>query len=196
MKLTKILVVAVLAMLGMAAEAQEQIEVQKFEGEFRVGMNYPLHDIYLGGKKTIGFGIGAELRYNLPRTGFDFGFTVEYSSNRFKDIPIYAVGVTESGEKVTTQGTMQANTGMGSLLLLSDYNFRQGHKINPYVGMGFGLSIRGENEGGPVGVGFKVRGGVEFIHLLRLGLEVNITQIYHNNVMLTLGIAIGGRPKK
>lgn len=85
----------------------------------------------------------------------------------------------------------------------ADYNFRQGGKVNPFVGMGVGLGLHNAVEDvtddpndRTATVMIAPRVGVELWRHLRLTLTANLSCKYYNNLSLTIGYVIGGGKKK
>lgn len=160
-------------------------KVQKFEGEFRAGFTAPLGGFH-SANSLMGATVGWELRYNFTESAWDCGLMVDASTARWEFEP-------QSGMAQINRTPALAVTG--------GYNFRQGKKVNPFVGMAVGVAFCDvtdfEYESWP-GTAFYIapRVGVEFFHHLRLTSQFNISKKGYHNVGVTLGLVIGGRPKK
>lgn len=179
----RLFIFIVILLIGPAIYAQAE-RVTRLEGEFYVGATCPLSDFHSGTKK-VGSALGAELRYNFNDSPFDIGFTC------FLTTSVY--GFEDDDVQVNRPGVVA---------FLSDYNFKQGGKVNPYVGLGVGISsndvlndkIFDDEES--CSLAFVPRIGVEFIHRLRLTLSSNITKKGYHNLSLTVGFVIGGSKKE
>ncbi|MCF0198972.1 MAG: hypothetical protein HUK02_06570 [Bacteroidaceae bacterium] len=96
-----------------------------------------------------------------------------------------------------------------------DWNFKQGHKFNPFAGLGVGLAhhhikdaklkdelkeyvhdVKYFKNDGVNSVIFSPRLGVELFRHCRLTATVRISKKYFNSLQLTAGATFGGRPKK
>lgn len=88
-----------------------------------------------------------------------------------------------------------------ALALTGDYNFLQGKKVNPFIGTAIGVAFNdvvGDKCFPTKGTSmlFSPRVGVEFFHHFRLATQFNLSRKGYNNLSVTLGFVIGGRPKK
>mgnify|MGYP000722976097 CR=1 FL=1 len=73
----------------ISAIAEMPVEVQRVEGELRVGLTAPLGGFH-GGSATVGPAFGAEIRYNIPKSSWDMGFQINataYSGDIHPGIP-------------------------------------------------------------------------------------------------------------
>lgn len=164
-------------------------EVQNFEGEAYFGFTHPLSGFH-NGDKLFGPELGLELRYNIPHTNWDCGVLLDASTAvyEFEEVAFKSDCVME-----------QSNRSV-NFVLVGDYNFRQGAKVNPYVGAGIGLSSYEAIEdvvykrSGNSFV-FRPRAGVELFRHLRVGLDLNLNRKGFHNLGITIGGVIGGRPK-
>lgn len=178
------LLLASVAMMPSVALAQSQ-KVQRFEGELRVGFTGPLGG-YHSANSLMGSTLGLEMRYNFEDSPWDCGLMVDISTARWEFEP---------------QSDMAQVNRSPAVALTGDYNFRQGKKVNPFVGAGVGVAFCDvlDFEYCPSpgnSFYFAPRVGVELFHHLRLASQFNITQRGFHNVAVTLGLVIGGRPKK
>ncbi len=173
-----------LAAVPHLALAQSQ-RVQKFEGELRAGFTGPLGG-FRSANSLMGATLGWELRYNFTESPWDCGLMVDVSSARWEFEP--------------QSGTAQINR-TPAMALTGGYNFRQGKKVNPFVGAGIGVAfcdvLDFEYDAWPgTSLYFAPRVGVELFHHLRLTSQLNISKKGYHNLAVTLGLVIGGRPKK
>lgn len=174
---------------GFLGKAQD---VQRVEGELYIGMTVPASKFHDGSLK-LGPELGLEVRYNIPESKFDCGIMVDVSTAIYK--------LKLSAPDSDYSSVFEQSNRSVSYILNGDYNFGQGKKINPYAGLGIGLSI---NE--PVtdvlydyrGVNFAVRPriGVELFRHLRVGLHCIINRRGYNAAAISVGAVIGGRPKR
>ena len=163
-----------------------EVEVQRVEGELRVGLTAPLGGFH-GGSATVGPAFGVEIRYNIPKSSWDMGFQINATT---------AVRKFHSSNYTYEQSNRSVN-----YLLSGGYNFGQGKKVNPFVGAGFGLNFYDAiddvvYDGSGKCFTFAPRVGVELFHHLRFTLTSNITRTGYSNIEFTIGGVIGGRPKK
>ncbi len=166
--------------------------MQRFEGEVYIGMTLPASNFHDGSLK-LGPELGLELRYNIPESKFDCGIMVDVTTAIYKLTPL--------GESGDYRSVFEQSNRSVSYILNGDYNFGQGKKVNPYAGLGIGLSI---NE--PVtdvlydykGVNFAVRPrvGVELFRHLRVELHCLVNHRGYSAAGISIGAVIGGRPKK
>lgn len=153
----------------------EPLPVQRIEGEIRAGMGLPFDNKYYGNKSYGALNVGLELRYNFKNTGWDCGVIAQIVNNGYES--------EEPGPSISHS--------YWGLSFCGNFNFRQGHRINPFAGLALGTALT--DDGSLVLVSPRV--GVEFLHHIRISAELNISRRYYNNACLTLGIVFGGRPK-
>lgn len=103
--------------------------VQKMEVEARAGLTTPLGD-YHTGKPQISASLGLEGRYNFKGTPWDCGIMLDLSTARRGYEHLYNDGYDR----------WQSNRTL-ALALTGDYNFRQGTKINPFIGTAIGVAF-------------------------------------------------------
>lgn len=188
--------------LGVQAQWFNNNPVQKFEGEIRYGLNWPLKSKKPEFGKTDGWDFSAELRYNFKQKPFDVGlefsvYEMAYNAKVPQTDPAYIPGYSKD---------------VIGIQAISEYNFKRGTRFNPFAGLGVGVGFMGDNgchtyidENGTsrlVGVDqsynqamFSIRAGVELIHHIRLTLQSNITGHGYSNFSVSIGGVIGGRPK-
>lgn len=163
--------------------------VQKMEVEARAGLTTPLGD-YHTGKPQISASLGLEGRYNFKGTPWDCGIMLDLSTARRGYEHLYNDGYDR----------WQSNRTL-ALALTGDYNFRQGTKINPFIGTAIGVAFNdvvGDKYFPSKGTSmlFSPRVGVELFYHLRISAQFNICRKGYNNFSLALGLTLGGRPKK
>lgn len=175
---------------SVAAYSQENIKVvQKIEVEARAGLTVPLGD-YHTGKSQIGASLALEGRYNFKGTKWDCGLMLDLSTARRGYEHLYNDGYDR----------WQSNRTL-AIALTGDYNFRQGTKINPFIGTAIGVAFNdvvGDKYFPSKGTSmlFSPRVGVEFLYHIRVAAQFNICRKGYNNFCLSLGLTLGGRPKK
>lgn len=163
--------------------------VRPIEFEMHVGATCPLGGMHDTDKKT-GPALGVELRYNFKDSPFDVGLALDITTARYGWRP---------DEYDRSQSNRTAFLGT-----TVDYNFHQGGKVNPFVGMGIGVGlhdalvdvIEETNDGTATFPTVSPRVGVELWRHLRLTLAANLSCKYYNNLSLTVGYVIGGGKKK
>lgn len=202
---TKYILTAVVAVLCTVAAAASPPEAQRWEGGIKVGLgstfcriekhktvgaNVP-GDYFFGvpsytfgstsfyeNSPIFGFGqVGAEVRYNFPHTGWDAGVEGLLTKRSYRQTKGSEYG------KVFLYGGWYVGA-------VSNYNFRQGSKINPYAGVGIGIETDGKHAMAAPRV------GVELFYHLRVEVGAYLGHRDYNMVMVSLGGVIGGRPRK
>lgn len=184
---------------GFKWSAQTQ-PVQNFEGELSFGFTRPLSG-FNDGKRVWGPSYSMELRYNLHDLPLDIGFNINssmacYEFNVFND-DYYYDGTTDIHKLEQDNMTM-------SIAVVTDWNFRQGRRTNPFVGLGIGTAATDVSYDSPFGDSrtskwspvFMPRVGVELFCHLRFTLSANITRSGYHTLQFSIGGVIGGRPKK
>lgn len=88
-----------------------------------------------------------------------------------------------------------------AIAAVGDYNFKQGTKINPFVGTAIGVAFNdvvGDEYFPSKGTSmlFAPRIGVELLYHFRISAQFNICKKGYNNVSVNIGFVLGGRPKK
>lgn len=169
----------------------ESIRVQLMEGEFRGGVTIPVEP-YKHGRLSLSYAFAFEWRLNFRGSPWDCGLMagVTTASRHYES---------HLNGGILTQHFQNNRTWI--LAATGDYNFGQGKRINPFVGtaMGFGYNKTKNrwiypSEGSTFV--FIPRGGVEIARFLRIMGEFNLSRRAYNNFSLTLGLVVGGRPKK
>ncbi len=190
-KIKRLITSIILCFMAIAAMAQgaESPSVQMLEGEIRAGLTTPLGG-YHTGKAQVSGTLGLEGRYNFKGTPWDCGLMLDLSTARRGYEHLYNDGYDR----------WQNNRSL-ALAATSEYNFRQGTKINPFAGTALGIAFNdvvGDKYFPSKGISmiFAPRVGVEFLYHIRLMAQFNICRKGYNNFSLTLGFVIGGRPKR
>lgn len=185
----KSLFMAAMAVFALSPLRAQTNSVRPIEFEMHVGATTPIGGMHDTDKK-VGPALGVEMRYNFKNSPFDVGFAIDLTTARY-------------GWKPDEYDRSQSNR-TAFLGFTGDYNFRQGGKVNPFVGMGLGIGIHDAlvdviEETNDQTTSFPTispRVGVELWRHLRLTLVANITCKYYNNVGINVGYVIGGGQKK
>lgn len=176
----KILLLSLLTIiLSVAVKAQD---VRKFEGEF--GAAVPVTAKKFGSKFEPAWNFYAEGRYNLRNVPVDVGLQVQYGA-------FYrtwaATGIDRDFRFVT-------------VLAVSDYNFRRGRNISPFVGVGAGMSfvriehsdLESINNSCDLSACVMPRVGIEFFRHVRFTVGYRLMNKEYSNLELSLGVVFGG----
>ena len=161
--------------------------VQAVEGEVFAGFSFPA-DSYHHATAKASMEFGLALRYNFPNSPFDFGLQVAFTTVQ-RDIPV-------TGHYPESQ-----TNRILSLTATGAYNFRQGHKVNPFAGIGIGVGrmdvvgdapywVKGTN------ILFVPKIGCEFWGFLRVYASAHIIRKGFNSLDVGIGFVIGGRKKR
>lgn len=189
MKLINILMLlAAMSFMPINAKAQNK-DVQRIEFEFRAGLTTPLES-YHGGSAQTGAALGMEGRYNFRGTPWDCGLMLDLTTARRGFVPM-----DRKNFDIWQSNRTLAFAASGT------YNFRQGGNINPFAGVAIGIAMNdvvGDKVYPSKGTSlfFSPRIGVELLHHLRLAVSSNISRKGYNNLQFSLGLVVGGRPKK
>lgn len=162
--------------------------VVPFEVEINGGATYHTYDYHQYSlwesedqdiKHSGSANLGIEIRHNIPSSPFDIGMMFYMSGTGYYDR-------SHSKKDLRPFGTA----------LMSDYNFKQGYKLNPYVGMGVGWGRIDKLNGGfgdkDKYVSGYLRGGVELWSFLRVEMRAQISRKELSNIGLNIGFVIGG----
>ena len=156
--------------------------VRPVEAELFMGVTTPIGS-YHSSQKGAGALLGLEVRHNIGDTPWDAGLLIDAGMANHK--------INDGEQKNRTI----------SLALVGHYNFRQGGKVNPFVGLGVGFSnyhvvedvINEEENDGLV---FIPRVGVEMWGTLRLTGSLHISKRGYHYTSLSLGFVLGGKRRK
>ncbi len=163
------------------------VNVQRIEGGVSAGITMPLGGYHDGERLLTGM-LGMSLRYNIKNSPWDCGVLMQLDCSRwdFWHDP--------------TSDDWQNNRTL-TMAVTGAYNFRQGRKVNPYAGVALGMGFH-DNVGDvmcdvdgckPV---IMPQVGVEFFHHVRLNAHMQLSRRGFNTYGLSLGLVLGGRPKK
>ncbi len=149
--------------------------VQMIEGEVRSGLTMPLGG-YHTGESQISATLAVEGRYNFKESPWDCGIMLDLSTARRGYEHLYHDGYDR----------WQNNRTLG-LALTGNYNFRQGTKINPFVGTAIGVAFNdvvGDKYFPSKGTSMLLspRLGVEFLYHLRIATQFNLCRKGYNNI--------------
>ncbi len=180
--------ILIIAATSFNAYGNDKI-VQMMEGEARVGLTLPLGG-YHDGKSQISASLGLEGRYNFKGTPWDCGLMLDLSTARRGYEHLFNDGYDR----------WQSNRTL-AIAAVGDYNFKQGTKINPFVGTAIGVAFNdvvGDEYFPSKGTSmlFAPRIGVELLYHFRISAQFNICRKGYNNVSVNIGFVLGGRPKK
>ncbi|MDE5809898.1 MAG: outer membrane beta-barrel protein [Muribaculaceae bacterium] len=189
MKRFLLILIAGLAVITSGAKTPQK-EVQPFEGALRVGPSFPL-GTYKGMSNKVGPNVGLDFRFNYDDMPLDFGVSFDIAGVLRK----------ESSVKVNPAELRYTNW---AITATSNYNFRQGHKINPYAGIGLGYighaviddDLNLNKTGDCSSFLFTPRIGVELLYHIRIDMSAMICRRGFHCLNLNFGLVIGGRPRK
>lgn len=182
----KMIVAIVAIVVSMMAEVSAQSgyvvrDVGAVEVELGVGLATAANRMSEYGKSRQGVDANVELRYNFAAQPVDLGLYASVCSIYRCD----RVGDYAKSYKFVSE----------NLLLTSDYNFFQGGKVSPFVGLGVGVAwsdIAANDRNGGTHFTFMPRVGVELSHHLRLTVSYKVFDRANNHLTLSLGYAFGG----
>lgn len=192
-----------LSLLMLSATAQAKFlekpePVRPFEAEifYGIGTGFRYHDTNADG----GGSLGLELRGNLKGTPWDVGGFLRFDATGYdfkNHMPPRDPDMTFGYDPDQTNSTFTIGA-------VSDYNFRQGRKVNPFAGLGLGVSFYstdGHDFERPYPtdgctVSFIPRIGVELFSWVRFTGYGVIMRKGYNLVGLSVGLTIGGWRKK
>ncbi len=169
--------------------------VWPFEAEifFGLGTGFKYHGVYADGAETLGL----ELRGNIKNTGWDVGAFLRFDGTGYdfkNQMPPIDLDI--NAEYDYSQSNNAFTIGV-----VSDYNFRQGRKVNPFAGLGVGCSIYStpywrpyETDG--CTLSFIPRFGVELFSWVRFTGYAFILRNGYNTVGVSVGLTIGGWQRK
>lgn len=175
-------------LIALPVSGMRPRHVQHLEGEARVGICFPLGK-FNGGTGNSSSSLGIEGRYNFCGTGWDAGlaFNLSCAERSFSDDK-------KDLSAIQTNRTMSA-------LIMSHYNFNQGGRFNPFVGVGVGAGYCDIVDS----VLFPAHGwypafqpcvGIEISTHARVSLQFNLSRKDFNNISLSFGAVLGGVVKK
>lgn len=175
----------ILAALEITAQTRR---VQRWEVEPFVGVDMPLGS-YHNGALTVSGNLGIEVRYNVEDSPWDCGAFLRLDCAQ------------RNYSHILPNTTFTQNNRTMSVGVSGGYNFRQGERVNPFASLGIGIGFNDvvgdkvyDSSGTSVILLPKV--GVEFFRWVRLNAFCLITRKGYNAFGFSLGLTIGGRPKK
>lgn len=171
-----------------------QTDLQRVEGGIFGGISVPLDSYHKFDNRTSS-AWGIELRYNLKEMPLDIGISAGFSNNKRR----YCIDGNDwinSAEYIYRTWQLAA---------VSDWNFKPASLVNPFVGLGLGVGLDRTDGWLYQGITedkhethFMImpRAGVELVHHIRLTADMRLGRKPFNAFCLTLGLTLGGRPKK
>lgn len=157
-----------------AQGVKDSLRVKVFEFEVRNNYTYSLDN----GSWSTFIGFGLEARWNLRNIPLDLGITINTSGRR--------------------HGGLDYQTA--ALLAVSDWNFRRGQKVSPFVGLGVGTAYMQRGylfyKEEQTAFALMPRVGLELFRHLRVGVTLNVTKTPYSNMAVSVGYAFGGGLKK
>lgn len=171
--------------------------VWPFEAEifYGIGTGFKYHGVNADGGT-----LGLELRGNIKNTGWDVGAFLRYDATGYDFTGHVSPPDSDHGMGYDLDQYQSAFT----IGVVSDYNFRQGRKVNPFAGLGIGLSsysTAGHDFQHPYStdgctLSFIPRFGVELFSWVRFTGYAFIVRKGYNTVGISLGLTIGGWHRK
>lgn len=176
-----------LPIIASATFWNNTLPVQNCEGEVLIGCSVPLGS-YHSGSANLAPAFGLELRRNFSGSPFDAGIQLQLS------------GARRHGFNHGKYCSDQTNRTLG-IAFTGDFNCRQGHKVNPFVGCALGLGLNDvvgsrRYPSKHTSLLISPRLGVEFFHFLRVSAQFNVSRKGYHNFALNIGLVVGGRVKK
>lgn len=173
----------ILASMATEATAQRYVvrDVAAIEADINVGIATAANKIDMYGRTRQGIDANIELRYNFATAPVDLGI-------------YYSICTIPRGESVGNAAKSYDFNSM-NLLLTSDYNFYQGRRVSPFVGLGMGVAWSEINaDGTSHGTHFAImpRVGIEIASRLRISLAYKAFDRANNHLVVGIGIAFGG----
>ncbi len=172
--------------------------VWPFEAElfYGLGTGFKYHGVSADGGGTFGL----ELRGNIKNTGWDVGAFLRYDATGYD----FTGHVSPPDSDYGMSYNLDQYQSAFSIGVVTDYNFRQGRRVNPFAGLGIGYSIYStaghdfmhpyETEG--CTLSFIPRFGVELFSWVRFTGYAFILRKGYNTVGISLGLTIGGWHRK
>lgn len=114
-------------------KSEAQSSVQLFEGGTQFYIPVSIGGNLGGDPSSIGAGLQADFRVNLPNSKFDIGIFTQFGKT-YRDF--WFIGLNEEIYRGHNSSFTTSTLGVNS-----NYNFRQGMKINPYAGLGIGVAF-------------------------------------------------------
>lgn len=168
-------------------------EAELFYGR-GTGFNY--HGVSADGGGTFGL----ELRGNIKNTGWDVGAFLRYDATGYD----FTGHVSPPDSDYGMSYDLDQYQSAFSIGVVTDYNFRQGRRVNPFAGLGIGYSFystAGHDFMHPYStdgctLSFIPRFGVELFSWVRFTGYAFILRKGYNTVGISVGLTIGGWQRK
>lgn len=174
---------------------EEPERVWPFEAEmfFGIGTGFKYHGAYADGAAALGL----ELRGNIKNTGWDVGAFLRLDGTGYD----FTNHIPPADPDMDAEYDYSQTNSAFTIGVVSDYNFRQGRKVNPFAGLGVGYSIYStpywrpyETEGSTLS--FMPRFGVELFSWVRFTGYAFILRKGYNTIGVSVGLTIGGWRRK
>lgn len=169
--------------------------VWPFEAEifFGLGTGFKYHGVWADGATAWGL----ELRGNIKNTGWDVGAFLRFDGTGY-DFKSKIPPIDPDIDAVYDYS--QSNSAF-TIGVVSDYNFRQGRKVNPFAGLGVGCTVYSTPDWRPYEtdgctISLMPRFGVELFSWVRFTGYAFIVRKGYNTVGISLGLTIGGWHRK
>lgn len=179
--------ILLLTLCTLAVSAQTT-KVKKWEGGAYCGLTLPF-GAYYGGDPKLSIVMGVDVRHNINGGPWDCGMSIELGG--------------ASRDYLKDGGNYYQTNRTAAVELTGHYNFRQGEKVNPYVGLGLGYGMhdvvnlrRYISETNVNSFTISPCAGVELLRHIRVGIHSQLSLAGFHYVGTTVGFAIGGGKKK
>lgn len=194
-KLFLLLAVALVALSASAQLYQKPEKVGKFEIEpfYGLGFGYKYH----GQCSDLAATTGVELRGNISNSPWAIGGFMRFDavSYNFKDYYV---------PENTIMFDKRQDNYILSLGAVTEFNFRQGRKVNPFAGFSLGFSIYATEDNGGYSHPHDTEGtsaifipriGVELWGWVRFTAYTVLLRKGYNATGITVGVTFGGKRK-
>lgn len=178
MKKFLLVLFALLPMCGFAQQQEPEFEVQRIEWSMNFGASLFKDKFFDVLAPRDGYVLDTELRYNFLQVPVDVGLMLNYDMRIMDDYAYDRVDWYDS------------NTFMA----VSDYNFRRGHGVSCFAGLGVGVTSYYRWDAHKFTIMPRV--GVEFFNFLRVTAAYQVGMGSKQNLNITLGLVIGGYRKR
>lgn len=167
-----------------------EINVQPIEGGAQIFYAVPTGGNFGADPNGTSIGFQTEIRYNFPKSKFDAGLFVQLGVFMRDDTRFSLEG---------TPYTIDSAFRVWTFGVTSHFNFRQGRNVNPFIGIGLGItrhSCDNPQISEASSIAFIPEVGVELLHHLHVAVRYNLNKRSYNQFQFSVGFTIGGRPKK
>lgn len=169
--------------------------VWPFEAEifYGLGTGFKYHGVWADGASALGL----ELRGNIKNTGWDVGAFLRFDGTGYD----FKNQMPPIDYDINAEYDYSQSNNAFTIGVVSDYNFRQGRKVNPFAGLGVGCSIYAT----PDWVSYETNGctlslmprfGVELFSWVRFTGYAFILRKGYNTMGISVGLTIGGWQRK